>query len=56
MFVNADIWDGNGFRDLQYVDDLTENFLTVLLDKNKSFNKTINLGSGQKISMKNVTE
>ncbi len=49
-----DIWDGNAFRDLQYVDDLTENFLTVLLDKNKSFNKTINLGSGQKISMKNI--
>ena len=35
------IWDGNVSWP-KYVDDLIENFLTVLLDKNKSFNKTIN--------------
>mgnify|MGYP006093899853 CR=1 FL=1 len=47
-----EIWDKDSFRDIQYIDDLSKNFQTVLLNKDKAFNKTLNLGSGYKTSMK----
>ncbi|WP_415290749.1 NAD-dependent epimerase/dehydratase family protein [Candidatus Pelagibacter sp. Uisw_136] len=49
-----EIWDQNSFRDLQYINDLSSNFQTVLLNKEKAFSKIINLGSGSRTSMKQV--
>lgn len=49
-----EIWDKNSFRDIQYIDDLSKNFQTVLFNKDKAFSKIFNLGSGYKTSMKHL--
>lgn len=45
----VDIWSGQSIRDLQFIDDLVDNFLLLIESKND--NEIINLSSGEPVKM-----